>query len=516
MRAGHVVYFSSLGCTLWSWHERKFLASPVRIAVGADPGAIVAELQRLEPAPVAVLVDMIDEEHVVDTMARLARRDQRALVERKLAKAFPRTPFRAAQPQGRRQAGATEQRVLLSALTRPEPVRSLLQRLAEAQLPVIGIYSPALLASRLLDEQARSAPTAFLVLRRSNGRLQHSFFHHGELAGSRRLRAVAVTAEEDPGLFVSQIEESLRYFEPSFAASPAAPLQVLLPSADVTALQSAGVHGDGWQPRALPLAAMRRRLRIAADIGEQESERWFIELLRHPPQEPNFAPSADRHYFGLFRLRRLAHAACYAVAGAALAGALYNALAIADLRQRAAESSDTALALQAVLPGTTDEQSPEPDPLQMREAVLIFESLRAHQSDPATILATVAAAVSRQPHIRIDTIRWAAPADAAVPATDDTAGATEELPAADPGDVSVVIEGRVEPFDGAYPRAFEELRGFVEALRAAPGVQRVQPTKQPLDVNPDATFSGEVASGGAVPQAPFTVELVMRTGHEAA
>ena len=192
MRIEHVIYLSSAGCALWSWQGREFVNTGVQTPMGVDPGPLAAALRQRPLAPIAIIVDMTDEEHVQETVPRLGRRDQRVMVERKLARAFPRTLLRAALIQNRnlRDQGAND--VFLSGLMRPEPVLQLLQHLADAKLPVAGVYTPALLTEQLLDAQARASEGLLLVLRRANGRLQHSYFRHGRLAGSRRLRATAM------------------------------------------------------------------------------------------------------------------------------------------------------------------------------------------------------------------------------------------------------------------------------------------------------------------------------------
>jgi hypothetical protein len=516
MRIGHVIYLSSAGCALWTWRGWRFEESAVRTAVGADPRPLVEELARLDPEPVAVLVDMIDEEHVRDVVARLGRRDQQALLARKLARTFPRTAWRSAQLQGRNAANPDEDHALLSALTRPEPLRSLMQRLAAARLPVAGVFSPALLAERLLDAEARAASAVMLVLRRSNGRLQHSFFREGRLAGSRRLRASASVAQEDPALMLRQLEESLRYFDPTFAAGADNPLQVMLMPADLELLQVASGRSEDWQLRPLDPVELGRRLRVRAVVNAGETERLFIELLRRPGGSAGFAPPAEQRYFRFFRIRRLARAACLAVAGGALAWTLYNVLVIAETNQRMASSVATARSLETVLPGHVDPDLTTVDPLEMQQAVLAYEALLAHQTDAGAILAAVSAAVSRQPRIQVDAIRWAAdagtPADA-VGASDAAELGMDDVAAVDDG-ITVTISGHIGPFDGDYPLAFDEVAAFMDSLRRIPAVERVTATAQPLDIGPSSTLSGELTRRGAAPEAPFSVELQMRRSDE--
>lgn len=519
MRIEHVIYLSSAGCALWSWRRTEFVEHPVRTPVGADPGPIVQELARLPAAPVAILVDMTDEEHLRDTVARLGRRDQQALLERKLARAFPRTAFRTALVQGRSASNPDEDAVLLSALTRPEPLRVLMQRLTDARIPVAGVLSPALLTGRLLDADARSAPAAMLVLRRGNGRLQHSFFREGKLAGSRRLRAVSAPAPEDPALMLRQLEESLRYFDATFAVSAESPLQVLLAADDLDLLGTATTRGDGWHLRQLDVAELSKRLGIAVDVSAAETERVFIEVLRRHAGTVNFAPPPERRYFELFRARSFARVACLALAGAALAGTFYNALFILEAGQQLVDSSATVDRLESVLPETGTPHA-KVDPLEMQQAVTAYDALASHQTEPGEILEAIGAAVSERPRIRLDSILWTTGApDGPEPVVDasEDSGSSDGAVAAAPADgVTVTLKGRVEPFRGDFPLAFAELQAFVEALEEDPAVESVTPRVRPLDVDPRSTLSGELARGKAEEQAPFTLEIALKPGHEPA
>ncbi len=513
MKIEHVVYLSSAGCALWSWHETYFVESPVRSAVGADPAPVAAELCRLEPGPVAVLVDMVDEEHACDTVARLGRRDQQRLLERKLARAYPRTVLRCAGVQGRSAGSPDEDQLLLSALTRPEPVRALLQRLAEARLPLAGVFSPALLTGELLDAAARAAPAVMVVLRRSNGRLQHSLFRKGRLAGSRRLRAQAEAA--NTLMTLRLLEESLRYFDASYAVGADCPLQVLLASADAPFLESAESRGEGWQARALDFDGLRQRLRFSTAVADIESERLFIELLRERAPALNFAPAADRRYFGLFRVRSYATVACLALAGLAMVGTLRNTLYILDASKQLAGEVSMAQTLEQVLPAHGEGGAIDVDPLEMQQVVSSYDALERRQAQPQQILAAIGAAVSSNERIRIDAIEWhVGPAPDAVAA--DVESGPEPVDAALADDITVTLRGHVQPFNGNYPLAFDELAAFVETLRSAPAVQAVTSKVQPLDVSPASTLSGELAGGRSEAQAPFALQIIMRMGHEPA
>ncbi len=515
MQTGHVVYFSTSGATLWSWQGRGFAPAFPGSAPMTNPMQLVAELVRLPVAPVAILVDRIDEEHLRETIPRLGRRDQQALLARRLARAFARSPYRVATLQGRSLRNPEENHALLSALTRPDPVRELLGALASARVPVTGVFIPALLSDRLLDDTARSADAVLLVLHRGSGSRQHSFFRRGELIGSRGLRGLADPALEDGAFLQRQVEESLRYFDATYEATVESPLQLLLSTIDRRLLTAATGHGETWQLHELQAEAINRRLQLPAGLQMEHSERCFIEMLRNTPLQGNLAPAGERRYFRIYRARGMAGAVCLAVAGLALAGAMRSGLDILSAGQQLYSSSVAVTQLQTVLPdpGTT---AAGMDPLRMREVVMAYDAIADHQADPDWLLAAVAAAVTSQPGIQIDAIQWtvgspdAEPAGAGGEAIDASAMAVPaSATAADA--VSVTVRGHVAPFRGDYVQAFAEIEAFADELRANPDVERVTPKAQPLDLRPDSTLTGEASGGNASGiSAGFTLDIRLR------
>lgn len=516
MKIGQVIYLSSSGCSLWCWNGTRFIESPVATAVGVEPLAVVREAARWPGAAVGVLVDMIDEEHVRDVVPRMSRKDQRAVLARKLARAFPRTVYRNAGIQARNPANPDEDCVLLSALTRSEPVRVLVDLLNAAQIPPAVILSPALLAARLLDEQARSAAAALLVLRRSNGRLQHSFFRHGRLCGSRRLRpGDGVVGNIDA--WVRQIEESLRYFDATFSPGPDNLLRILVPAGEFAFLGDGSTLAAGWELDSIDTAARCRRLRISPDVDVTASEQICIELMRSHAGPDNYAPSDLQQRYRSFRARAATRAACIGLALFGVVATLYNGLTIADTRQRVASLSIAAGALEEVLPADSGTLPSEIDPLHMRQVVTTYEALRGGHDDPQRIIAAVSAALSERPLIRVDAIRWGTTVsdgepDGAMPETDGEPG--EAMPAA-AVPIKVVIRGHIEPFDGDFRAAFAELQRFITALDRQPIIEQVTARAAPLDVDPRSTLTGEFTPGAVAPQAPFTLELSVRSVDEA-
>ena len=138
--------------------------------------------------------------------------------------------------------------------------------------------------------------------------------------------------------------------------------------------------------------------------------------------------------------------------------------------------------------------------------------------------------------IQLDGLQWTAiAAQAAASDSSETANETApggegaDTPATDTANsdnpdvatgvsprMRISIRGRVEPFNGNYRVAFDELRTFMETLRTDQRVYSVIARKQPLDVNPKSTLTGEFSPATRNDQATFTVDLLVRFSNDRA
>ena len=78
-----------------------------------DAGLALFErcLRELPPAPVAVLVDVVEEAYRQETVPHVGASDRRAVLERKYARLFRGTPYHHALRQGRETEGRRDDRV---------------------------------------------------------------------------------------------------------------------------------------------------------------------------------------------------------------------------------------------------------------------------------------------------------------------------------------------------------------------------------------------------------------------
>lgn len=529
MKPRHVIYLSGSGVVLYTWDRQRYVAVSGYELPGGDPAAMVAWLRQTPAAVVAIVVDVLEEEHSRDTLPRLGRRDQDAMLGRKLARAFPRTTYRTAALQGRLPDDPQANRILLSGLSKADHLRALQALLAEARLPVAGVSSPALLSKPLLDKlrPPNAAEATLVVSRQREGSLRVSFFRGRHLVGSRLMRRSLAAPPGDFARLAKQLEESVRYFDAAFAPSASNPIDVLLlcePGVDPASARAEGTGHEGFRLHVPDAADAARQLGLHDSLQAGNGDLLFVELLRHHPPAGNFAPADERRYFQLHRVRVFGKAACLALAAGALTGSALNFVhAVGVTSETAAVRTsigDITRQLEASLGGDSANGA---DPLEMQRVGMAWRLLEQHAVEPDEVLGLVSSAVEANPQVQIEGVDWS-PVQALAPVADAEEGgnpvaATPRDDSSDtPGEqrVRLIIHGRVEPFDGDYPIAFLGLRTFMASLAADPRVLSVKARKEPLDISPQSSLTGEMTPHATADKAAFTLNLLLRIRHEPA
>ena len=269
MRVQHVIHLGIDSCVLHTWQGRGYTPVSSYAPHSGNAAGMLAFLRQNDSGTIGIIVDVLEEEHSRERIARLGQRDQHAMLERKLARVFPRTEFATATVQGRATDSAHGQDVLFSALTKPDHLRTLVEQLTAAKLPLAGICSPALLSLPVVDKlqskTGQHAATALLVTRDLEGRLRLAFFRNRRLISSRLLRKSLSARPGDMSRLLRQLEESVRYFDPSFIVNATNPVDVWLlgePDAAAGSVTAAGGGHEGFHLHPVSLDSVTAALGI--------------------------------------------------------------------------------------------------------------------------------------------------------------------------------------------------------------------------------------------------------------
>ena len=149
MNVERIFYVTQGSLSIWMPRGDSF----VEIAVFADDDEGLRQFDAYQAdvaeKPSAMLIDVIEEEFVLDSIPKLGFRDRSALITRRCQHKFRRTPYRQSVFQGKAGRGSDEFNVLHSAVSNHELVDPWVQVILRHQTPLSGVYSVPLIAPQI-------------------------------------------------------------------------------------------------------------------------------------------------------------------------------------------------------------------------------------------------------------------------------------------------------------------------------------------------------------------------------
>lgn len=479
------------------------------------------------PADVTCLVADVVEDFREETVPHVFAWDRRALLRARAARAFPDARYVHSMRLGREAEGRRDDRVLFSAITRPEVLGPWLAPMARQGVPLAGICSPAMLTGPMLKAIGAGGGHVLVVSLQSGGGLRQTCFRRGRLRMSR----LAAMPGLVPGGFgshvLAEVERTRRYLGSLHPAADEGRLEVhvLSHGEPLDELRRELRRDAGGDVRGectlVDLAAVARKLGMRRWGGEPVADRLFVHVLAKRRAPPNhYAPPAETRRFSMLRARSLLNAASAGLVagGCLLGGATFLEGVIAGGHARA-------LALQSTLyerryGQARAELPPAPaEPAELERVVSAARALRRRRADPVDLFERIGHALAGFPRVRLDRLSWQA-GDGVQASTGDGGSGGDghrAAPASAGGEPRrdpearfriALVGARIEPFDGDHRAAFDTIRRFAGTLAASPGVEHVEVVKLPLDPSPERTLSGE--AGAPAGAAEFEIRMALR------
>ena len=521
MAARRVFVISGAGLSVYLRHGSKLL-NPFSFDAHEDGLAQFAHyLERFPDDVTCVLADVVEEEFREETVPHVFAWERGALLRARAARAFPGARYLHSTRLGRESGGRRDDRVLLSAITRPKALASWLAPMAKHGTPLAGICSPAMLTRAMLKALGAEGVHVLVVSRQSGGGLRQTCFRHGELRFSRLAAMPDPAAGGYESHVLAEIERTRRYLGSlrSGAADDDLDVHVLSHGEPLDALRrelrdAGGEDRSGWG--LVDLATVARRLGLRRWGGEPDADRLFVHLLASRPTPNHYATPDQTRRLAMLRTRLVLNAASAGVvAGACLLGgvvALEGAIASSHARSLALH---TALyerryrQAQATLP-------PAPaEPAALERVVSAANTLRERSADPIDLLAPLSDALAGFPRVRIEGLSWRASDDPEAPVgkeSDDRAGPRPSGAEArrDPGFLFQIarVSAHIEPFDGDYRAAIDTIRRLAAVLAALPGVDHVRILTLPLELGSEHALTG--AADTTPEAAAFEIRVTLR------
>lgn len=516
---GKRIFFVSSG-RLQVFHHDGTPREPIEFRADEEGlASFAAYLEQPWKDPVYVLVDFVEEEFREEDVPHVFGADRQALVRTKLARLFRDPTYSHAEFQGRAAEGRRDDRVLFTALIRPDLLAPWMGLLSKYKTPVAGVYSLPLVSRELLRALKLESRYLLLVTLQSSGGLRQTFFREGRLKVSR----LAMLPDPSPAKFTAamlgEVERVRRYLNSLRMLPGDEPLEVyvLAPQRVAEEVERHSPTSITARHHVIPLAEAARRVGIRGPYEERFSDRIFVHLLARRAPANQYAPASQTRYFRLHRLRRglVAASVILLMGGLAVSAANFvdglsaiqdgsSAMRQAEFYQARYERARTRL------PETPTE------PRNLKRVVEAVGILDRFRTSPVAAMQVLSLALEAFPAVQLEELRWrAATSPTATVNGDDATPVVRETPdPLPPSELTLYqlarFKARLDPFEGDYRQALEVVRRFAEHLRTIPGVEDVQVESLPLDIGPDASLTGDARGEGAGVRARFELRVTIR------
>ena len=475
-------------------------------------------LSETHPAPIYVLVDIVEEEYRQDVIPHVFGADRRSVLERKFARLFRGTTYCHAITQGRETEGRRDDKVLLTAITKADIVSSWVELIEEHKVPVAGIFSLPVLSQALLKKVGAKGTNVLLISVQSASGLRQTFFRDRQIKISRLAQMPRIGSVPYASHIMGELEKLRRYLNSLALISRDAPLEVYVLSHGKWLNELEQHCRDTTDERyfLIDVDDVGRRLGLEDKLKTPYSDAIFAQLLLDESPKNHYATAEETKYFSLYRTRNGLIAASVLLLVASMAWSGLNFLDGVSLKQQALDAEQKANFYQERYEMARRDLPPTPvEPRDIQTAVDIVGTLRHYKSSPRPMFEIVGAALEQAPAVRLDRMEWFASVDPNATG-EDTRRQSEPADGVrldrDPKYSHyhiAVFRGRLADFAGNYRDAIAEADALAERIAAHPHVRLARVVEYPLDVTPDANVQGSATQVAATMPARFAVKVVL-------
>lgn len=463
-------------------------------------------LDHAPPDPVYMLVDVVEEEFREETIPHVVGGDRRALIRTRLNRLFRDPTYSYAIVQGRDTEGRRDDRVLFTALIRPDLLSPWIGQIAKHKVPLAGIYSLPIVSEALIKRMPVESDHALLVTMQISGGLRQTFFHQNRIKLSRLAIMPPGGTPGQASYVLGEIEKIRRYLNSLRQLPHDSPLDVYVVGARPLLADITRQSPDSLTTRhhLLDIEEVAEMVGMKRPYGSEYSDRIFAHLLAKRRLPNQYAPSNQTRHNTMHRTRLGLMAASAALV---VAGLFIGAWNVVDAINLSGETDSARLRTGFYKERVAIFKDRMPDipaePQDIKAAVNMAERLRAYKTTPRAMAVTLSRGLQTSAafeRIKLDKIDWVASTDPDKPIgarsersnvrQRQTSSGTSES-GSKPLYQIANVEGRVDPFNGDYRQAIDLVKQFTSALLALSGVEAVNVLEEPLDTGSDSKIRGD-------------------------
>jgi hypothetical protein len=517
-----VLLITETAAQLLLW-QRPRLELLSRHGASPDDQDLFVEQIRLFPKhPVIIVSDLIDENFRHDSIVHVSGADRDALLKRKLDFAFRNTRYRIGIVIARQADGRKDDRILLSAISKPERIDVWAKLLLQEKMAVQAVTSVAHLLNVWLPLEKLEKEENLLVSKLdADNNLRQTFVKNGRVMFSR-LASLTTVPERRLGVEILQESTQLRqYLERIQFLSYESQLRIHVMSSH--SRDSIELDSYASDLNRFDTADIREKCAgLQIDVQDNPllpSHYVIASILQRKRIDNLYAPPSLTRFDDLRSFGKLLLASAAAVLVLGLGLNLPGLMTVFDKREQADTMRTRTAPLRAEYEAHTSRfpETPVP-PREMELVVDTFRLIDRQVLSPIAALNHIAAALETSPGLQLTSIGWQLmeadfdttpdqygnipeppPALTGLPADDQLTGAILQ----ERTQIHVVIDGE------AYsPQSFREAQDqvirFIDALDQVDGVT-IASRQMPIDIRTDVSVSAVINDSEV--RAPFKLEL---------
>jgi hypothetical protein len=171
-------------------------------------------LENDHKTPFVIVMDVIEEEFRTESVVHVTGVDHKALVARKLNHLFRSTRYKTARVIGREKEGRRDDRVLFTALTKPDLFEPWINRILAQKVPLLALTSAAYIMERFAQSLSmHSAPHLLVVNQEGNSGLRQTYLQRGRVIFGRLTPSGVSRSDNFGELLLEQCEQTRKYLE---------------------------------------------------------------------------------------------------------------------------------------------------------------------------------------------------------------------------------------------------------------------------------------------------------------
>lgn len=509
------VLLSSDKLTIYHWHRGELGSSYLFEIDERGQANFERYLQETPNIPIAIVVDIIEEEYRVDTIPHVFGPDRKAVLQRKQSRLFRDSPYCNTEFQGRDEQGRKDDNVLFMSISNPGIIRPWLKLLGKYKVPLKGIYTLPLISGSVFETLANFSNNALIVSLQSISGLRQSYFQNKKLKISRLSSMPRYGTVSFAPKIIDEVDKIRRYLASLRLISTDEPLDIyflahgeLLEDLNRQQADSGTVHYH-----MLDIDELGKNEGLIQSQISPFSDRFFMHYFLKRNMPNSYASRNEMRYSRMRDLRNTMFALSFIIMLFSSVYSGLNFMSGANFKQQS-DAAQKKTSFYSARYQMARERLPKTpvEPVDIEIAVKMAKTLDDLKATPLEMFKFLSSGLDAFSNIKLDNIDWLSGFNPDENSEKSLNNSNSQKEVDYRYYQIATIQAHLEPFDGDYRKAIATVNEFAEILRKKGSVYDVNIISLPLDISSNTSLQGNTQAVGK--EAMFKLRAVIGVGNE--